>query len=189
MIFYRMHRVRTTTKTVRYRRWGPKPRTRIWNQLNRLDSDIKYYYELIYPNWDRGEKRCLNHFIHQFFTRTHWIIFSILLILSINTINNLFYLSYIHIIVIWWVLCIRYNPSVFSHSPTYTDHWSPVSICHHHATPSCWCTGTIKNVSVEIKDACAEIKDACAGNACIDACARWNTCTAFTYILDLCSCT
>ena len=56
MIFYRMHRVRTITKTVRYRRWGPKPRTRIWNQLNRFDSDIKYYYELIYPNGDRGGK-------------------------------------------------------------------------------------------------------------------------------------
>jgi hypothetical protein len=115
MIFYRMHRVRTTTKTVRYRRWGPKPRTRIWDQHNRLGSDIKYYYELFYPNRDRGEGRCLNHVIHQFLIHAHWIILSILLILSINTINNLFFLFYIHIIVVRCVLCIRYNPSVFSH--------------------------------------------------------------------------
>jgi hypothetical protein len=36
--------------------------------------------------------------------------------------------------------------------------------------------------SIRIKDACAETKDACAGNACIDACARRDTCTTCTYI-------
>ncbi len=94
MIFYRMHRVRTITKTVRYRRWEPKPRTRIWNQYNRSDSDKKYYYELIYPNWDRGE-RWLNHFIHQFLNHAHWMILSILLILSTIMFYNIFFLFYI----------------------------------------------------------------------------------------------
>jgi hypothetical protein len=47
---------------------------------------------------------------------------------------------------------------------------------------------TIEDASIKIKDACAEIKDACAGNACIDACARRNTCTTCTYIPDLCAC-
>ena len=64
---------------------------------------------------ETGGKRCLNHVIHQFHIHTHWIILSILLILSINTINNLFFLFYIHIVVIRYVLCIRYTPSVFSH--------------------------------------------------------------------------
>ena len=65
---------------------------------------------------ETGGKRCLNHIIHQFHIHTHWIILSILLILSINTINNLFFLFYIHIVVIRYVLCIRYIPSIFSHN-------------------------------------------------------------------------
>jgi hypothetical protein len=44
---------------------------------------------------------------------------------------------------------------------------------------------TIEDASIKIKDACSEIKDACAGNACIDACARRDTCTTCTYIPDL----
>jgi hypothetical protein len=39
-----------------------------------------------------------------------------------------------------------------------------------------------EDASIRIKDACAETKDACAGNACIDACARRDTCTTYTYI-------
>ena len=63
---------------------------------------------------ETGGERCLNHVIHQFLIHTHWIILSILLILSINTINNLLFLFYIHIVMIRYVLCIRYIPSAFS---------------------------------------------------------------------------
>ncbi len=120
LIFYPMHRVRTITKTVRYRRWGPKPRARIWNQYNRSGSDKKYYYELIYPNWDRGE-RWLNPFIHQFLNHAHWIILSILLILSTIMFCNIFFLFYISYCCD--PMCVPLHPvylSVFSHSPTYT---------------------------------------------------------------------
>ena len=42
-----------------------------------------------------GGERCLIHIIHQFLTHAHWIILSLLLLLSTIMLNNIFFLFYI----------------------------------------------------------------------------------------------
>ena len=108
-------------RTVRYQWREPKPRTRIWPQYNRLDQIRNMIMNYSIPIKSGGE-RCLNHIIHQFLTHAHWIILSLLLLLSTIMLNNIFFLFYISYYCD--TMCASLHPvytSVFSHSPTYTD--------------------------------------------------------------------
>ena len=121
MIFYRMHRVRTTTGPYGIGDEGRSPapgsetNTTDWFQIR--NTIMNYSIPI-----QTGGERCLIHIIHQFLTHAHWIILSILLLLSTIMFNNIFFLFYIS-----YCRDPMYAPlhpvyiSVFSHSPTYSD--------------------------------------------------------------------